>query len=77
MAIEQALTILGWYENLPSDEVPPEYLWEDNEGLEQWWEEVKAKHEDGLPIMPRRGSEDDDEESDEVTQNDLARIFKG
>lgn len=80
VAIEQALTIIGWHENLSTDEVPPEYLWEDSEGLELWWADVKARREDNMP-MPNRGSsrsDDDDEHPDSgMAENDLARAFKG
>lgn len=82
MAIEQALNVLSWYENIPSDEVPPEHLWEDSEGLEQWWQWVEDKREDGRPdVAPTnraRGSDDDDDEHQDpgMAENDLARHLK-
>lgn len=77
MAIEQGLTVLGWYENLSSDEVPPEYLWEDAEGLEQWWKKVEDKRSDGRPSTSGRSSEDDDEDPEPgMAENDYARFLK-
>ncbi len=82
VAIEHALTILTWYENLQKDEVPPEHLWEDVEGLEQWWKDVEAKREDGAPTSRgQRGQSGDDGDSDgrhepEMVENDYARFFK-
>lgn len=78
MAIEQALLILSWYENLPEDEVPPEHLWEDSEGLEMWWADVKAKREDGVPTSRGRGGNDDDDDDPApgMVENDYARYAK-
>lgn len=81
VAIDHALIVLNWYENLQRDEVPPEYLWEDVEGLEQWWKDIEARREDGAPT--KRGSQitrnADDPSGDggtEMVENDLARSFK-
>lgn len=79
MAIEQALTILTWHENLQKNEVPPEHIWEDPEGLEQWWKHVEAMREDGLETKRGRGSSDDDSDGDpgrEMVENDYARFLK-
>lgn len=77
MAIEQGLTVLGWYENLSSDEVPPEYLWEDAEGLERWWRTVEEKRNDGRPSGSGRASKDDDDDEEPgMAENDYARFLK-
>lgn len=78
MAIEHALQVLSWYENLPKDEVPPEHLWEDVEGLEQWWGDVEAKREDGVATTRGRGSKgsDDDDPDPAMVENDYARFLK-
>lgn len=70
-AIEQALTILTWYENLPNEEVPPEHLWEDSAGLEMWWKHVEEKRDDGSST----GSGDESPETD-MAENDYARYLK-
>lgn len=49
-------------ENLPSEEVPPEYLWTDSVGLESWWATVKDKRDNEMS-----GG------AGEMTQNDVAR----
>lgn len=76
MAIEQALTILSWYENLPEEERPPEYLWEDSQGLEMWWASVEAKRSDG--VATNRGATDhaQDDQAPSMTENDHARFLK-
>ena len=76
MAIEQGLTILGWFENLPKDEIPPEQIWEDSEGLEEWWGSVTAKREDGMPTVSGRRDTDDDDDEPVMVQNDYATFLK-
>jgi hypothetical protein len=70
VAIEQALTILSWYEHLPKNEVPPERIWADPQGLDEWWETVHANRGDALPSAGSGG------EATELVGNDLARTLK-
>ena len=42
LAIQHANTILGWYENLPEEEMPERWMWPFPEELEEWFDEVKA-----------------------------------
>lgn len=76
VAIEHALTILSWYENLQEDERPPEHLWEDAEGLEQWWKYVEQKRSDGMETD--RGVPDPahTDQAPTMTENEYARYFK-
>ena len=72
-AIEHALTILNWYENLPKKELPPKHLWADPDGLELWWKKVEERRSEGLPTRPES---DDESNSTEVgTDNDLTRAL--
>ena len=76
MAINQALNVLSWYENLPSEERPPEYLWADDKGLEMWWQTVEDKRNDG--VQTNRGLSDHahDDQTPTMTENDHARFLK-
>lgn len=83
MAIEHALNVLSWHENLQKEEIPPEHLWEDSEGLEEWWKRVEAKRSDGRLDMTStdRSSTSSDDDGDEhrdpgMAENDLARFLK-
>lgn len=71
VAIEHALTVLNWMENLPKKEVPPQRLWGDGEGLEQWWAKVEEWRSEGGG--PASSSSPD---AAEGTDNELARAFK-
>jgi hypothetical protein len=75
VAIEQALLIISWRENLQRDETPPEYLWEDAKGLELWWGRVEDKRRDGFSTGSPDGS--DDPESPDLVENDFARELRG
>lgn len=69
VAIEFGFMVLSWFEHRAEDEVPPEHIWEDSEGLDQWWKEVDARKGRDRPDA------DDDEETESVG-NDLAAAFK-
>lgn len=45
-AIEQAMRILNWQENLPSDEMPPRWMWSLDWELEVHFSDVERKRED-------------------------------
>lgn len=74
-AIEHALIVLTWHENLQKEDVPPEYLWEDSEGLEMWWKTVEDRQEDGRSTTRGR-ADDSDEEAPGLQENDYARYLK-
>jgi len=75
VAIEQGLTILNWFEHLPKEDVPPEHLWEDSVGLEQWWQSVEDRRDDGVSTKRGRGSSESDS-GNEMVENDYARYLK-
>lgn len=53
-AIQHAEIILGWYEHLPSEEIPPNWMWAFSDELEEWFEEVS------LARKSKYGLADDD-----------------
>lgn len=63
---------MSWHENVTKDEVPPEYLWEDSEGLELWWASVQEKRGIATSSSPSGR----DERPSEMEENELARAFK-
>lgn len=44
-AIDHALKIISWQENLSPDEVPPIWMWTLDHELETWFKEVKRKRD--------------------------------
>lgn len=73
VAIEQGLAVLNWYENRPEEEIPPEYLWDDSEGLEEWWQRVKERKD----FASSAGVTPADVEDDDLVANEFAEMFKG
>lgn len=66
------MQILGWFENNQASDIPPEHIWDDSEGLEQWWERVKARRDAEYGLS----SDDEIPDDDDMMGNDLARTFK-
>lgn len=70
--------MLSWFENFPKEDTPPEHIWEDPEGLEEWWDRVKERREIRASGGGRQGpiSDDDSGSADEFEGNELARVLK-
>lgn len=67
------MVILSWFENRPPDEIPPENLWEDPKGIEEFWDKVKTRKEYSKGREPGFDPKQIDEE---VVSNDLASMLK-
>lgn len=61
-AINHAVVILSWYEHLPTEDMPPRWMWHLNDELEKHFEAVKAS----------RGSGSSDDEGP-MMKNEYAR----
>ena len=64
--MEHAQTILAWQENLPRDEMPPEWMWSVDHELEIWFERVEAEREE------KYGGTGDDRTEVPMMTNELA-----
>lgn len=65
--------VLAWFENHGKEDTPPEHIWEDPEGLEEWWEMVKERKE---AQFSGRSAPSGDTSAEEMEDNELARAFK-
>jgi hypothetical protein len=70
-AINHAHTILGWQENLPSEETPPEWMWSLDNELEEWFEQVEEARAEKYGRNNSRGNDDDTIVP--LVQNELTR----
>lgn len=70
LAIEHAVRIVSWQENLPPDECPPAWMWPLDWEIEEWFEKVKIERDKKFgknkSIDPSDGGE---ESSDMWTEN--------
>lgn len=71
MALNHALTVISWHENLPKDELPPRHIWWSADLVEQWFTDVEEKRTSKYSGKRKRSAYD---EADDVpmTSNDYA-----
>ena len=69
-AIEHAHRILGWQENLSSDEQPPQWMWAHEDELKEWFDEVRIAREE------KWGTGGDDDNDSDMMGNELADAKK-
>lgn len=67
MAVSHALNVLSWQENLPMDDMPPEWMWPLNDELDEWFDAVDSRRRDGT------SREDDLEDAPDMMVNELAK----
>ncbi len=70
MAVNQALTVISWHENLPRDEQPPRHIWYSGEKVEEWFKDVERKRSN--KYGSGRHSPYDDADDVPMTSNELA-----
>jgi hypothetical protein len=44
-AINEALVVFSWYENLPKDEQPPRHIWWSGDLLDKWFKDVQEQRD--------------------------------
>lgn len=72
-AVNEALMVLGWHENLPKNEIPPRNIWWSGKLLDQWFEDVDERRK-----RKASGKSSTYDEADEVPSmgNQLAEEAK-
>ena len=75
VAVNVALTVISWHENLPKEEQPPRMIWHDSDLVEEWFRDVEEKRKSKYGGKGRRSSYD---EADDVpmTSNELAESLR-
>lgn len=69
VALEQALRICSWQENLQADEMPPNWMWHLDWEIEAWFIQVKKARDE------KYGKESEDEPTD-WEENEHASRFR-
>lgn len=70
------MAIISWMENALKEERPPEHIWEDAQGLEEWWARVAERREARYGGNAGSGSGDADQGKD-MAENEIAKALKG
>jgi hypothetical protein len=65
-AVEHALRVLSWYENLPSDEMPPNWMWCLDWEIERHFERVDAERKAKFGDNSGSAEEEDGQWEDNV-----------
>jgi hypothetical protein len=66
IAIQHSQAIIGWQKNLPSDEMPPRWMWPFVDHLNDWFEEISIKRDE-------RSGKDQPDEDHKMMSNSLAK----
>lgn len=71
IAIEHALRILNWQENLTKDECPPRWMWTLDWEIEEWFKKIQIERDRkyGTPTKP--GDPDYNDEGDEMFEENV------
>jgi hypothetical protein len=68
VALDQAITITNWLDNLSSDELPPRWMWHLDWELEIHFEKVKAERDKKYGLNTTQG--------DDWVENEYAARFR-
>lgn len=71
MAIEHALKVCSWQENLIGKEMPPSWMWPFDDELEIWFERVDRERKEKYG-----GDSEDDREESPMMDNTYSERFK-
>lgn len=72
-ALDQAVRVCSWQENLPGDEMPPRWMWHLDWKLEEWFKQVESKREQKYGGKTNKIPDYDDDNWD---SNELAAAMR-
>lgn len=70
-AVNEALTVLSWHENLPKDEIPPRHIWWSEDRIDEWFRKVQEDRERKYGSGRKSGSTFDQADDAPMTSNTL------
>jgi hypothetical protein len=71
VALNHALTVISWHENLPKDEQPPRHIWWSGDLVAEWFADVEEQRNSRYGGKRKRSSYDEAEDVP-MMDNDLA-----
>ncbi len=75
MAVNHALTVISWHENLPMEEQPPREIWHSPELVEDWFRDVEEKRKSKYDGGGRKSSYSDADDAP-MASNELAESLR-
>lgn len=76
VALNHALTVISWHENLPREEQPPRHIWHSGDLVEKWFKNVEKERNSKYGNSGRKHSSYDDADDVPMTSNDLAASLR-
>lgn len=76
MAINHALTVISWHENLPKEEQPPRHIWHSGELVDKWFRDVEEKRSEKYGSSGKKRSSYDEADNVPMSTNELADSYR-
>jgi hypothetical protein len=75
VALNHALTVISWHENLPVEEQPPRHIWWSGDLVDKWFRNVEKERKNRYGNSGRSSKYDDADDAP-MTSNDLAASLR-
>lgn len=75
-AVNFALSVISWHENLPQEEVPPRHLWWSEDLLEEWFQGVRERRKEKTEGGKNTRSSYETAQDVPMTENELAAQYR-
>lgn len=72
VAVNQALTVISWHENLPKDEQPPRSIWHNGDLVDKWFRDVEKDRDAKYGNSGKRRSSYADADDVPMSSNEYA-----
>lgn len=76
MAVNHALTVISWFENLPRDEQPPRHIWYSAELVDEWFRDVEHKRSSKYGASGKRRSSYEEADDVPMSSNEYAQSLR-
>jgi len=76
VAVNHALTVISWHENLPKDDQPPRSIWYSSELVDKWFRDVEKKRASEYGGKGKRRTSYDDADDVPMTRNEIAESLR-
>jgi hypothetical protein len=71
LAVNGALQVISWFENLPKDEQPPRQIWWSDELLDDWFKNVEQERRERSGQSSKKRSPYDEADDVPMSENEL------
>jgi len=76
VAVNHALTVISWHENLPTDEQPPRHVWFSADLVDKWFRDVEKKRSAKYDNSGKKRSSYDEAEDVPMSRNELTESIR-